>query len=148
MVRYSGIFVIAVLLMGSCSNTDAQDERAESLLEALSTPTTRVLARTVTPPRSCVNVVYKVEGTATGADITMANSTGDTEQAQDRAVPLGGVGGLSIGCVPHGQFLYISAQNTGDSGTIKCIIEADGSVVAQAASNGAYVIAGCDAVAP
>lgn len=100
---------------------------------------------------SCSDVVYFVEGTASSVSITVTDAEGDTEQATNRAVPLSnssGRPGLNIGCVPSGQFLYISAQNEGESGTVTCRIEADGRTVAEATSTGSYVIATCDDVAP
>ncbi|MCP4542702.1 MAG: hypothetical protein GY832_36735 [Chloroflexi bacterium] len=43
----------------------------------------------------------------------------------------------------RGDFLYISAQNENDRGTIACEIVVNNVKVETAESSGAYVIAGC-----
>lgn len=91
-------------------------------------------------------VTYKVEGTASSADLTMSTANGGTSQASDKAVPLRnattGVEGISFSAT-RGAFLYISAQNGGESGTITCIIEVDGVEVVRNTSSGGYTIATC-----
>lgn len=95
--------------------------------------------------RSCKDVHYFVEGSASSADITMQRAQG-TEQASIN-VPLTSESGpgFRTGCYPNDTFVYISAQNRGESGTIECRIEADGETISQARSSGAYAIAQCDA---
>lgn len=91
-------------------------------------------------------VTYKVQGSATGADLTMSTANGGTSQASGKAVPLRnattGTEGISFSA-SRGTFLYISAQNTGESGTITCIIEVDGIEMVRNTSSGAYTIATC-----
>lgn len=93
---------------------------------------------------STSRVVYKVHGTATSVSWTVQTPTG-TKQG-DADVPLmntGGTEGLQF-TFPAGEFVYISAQNQGESGTVECIIEVDGVEVSRNASTGAYQIAQCD----
>lgn len=92
-------------------------------------------------------VTYKVEGSASGADLTMSTANGGTSQASGKAVPLRNVTtgeeGISF-TARRGTFLYLSAQNIGESGTITCIIEVDGVPLVRNTSSGAYTIATCD----
>jgi hypothetical protein len=75
----------------------------------------------------------------------MESGTG-TVQQNDKAVPLGtkssGTRGISV-TMMRGHFAYLSAQNTGASGTITCRITVDGVVVSTNTSSGAYAIASC-----
>lgn len=92
-------------------------------------------------------VVYKVGGTASQADITYRNSTGDTSQQDNIDVPLtrksDGGQGLILENMHRGDFLYISAQNQDRYGSITCSIEVDGVVVKTNTSHGAFTIATC-----
>ena len=83
-------------------------------------------------------------------DIAIQNRGGNTEQASNRSVPLGtdDRNGLHIGTMGCGAFVYISAQNQGESGSVKCRIEVDGVTLEQATSTGAYVIASCSGTVP
>ncbi|WP_426303153.1 hypothetical protein [Arthrobacter sp. R-11] len=94
---------------------------------------------------STVTVLYEVEGTATGADVTLGSATG-TVQGTGKAVPLTnkttGKRGLTF-MMPRGHFVYLSAQNTGGSGTITCRITVDGEIVSTNTSSGGYSIASC-----
>lgn len=87
-------------------------------------------------------VTYWVKGTADSASLTYNNQSGNTEQKSEVDVPWH----LKFEA-ERGQFLYISAQNNGESGTIKTQIIVDGDVIAESESEGAYVIASCDASA-
>jgi len=97
--------------------------------------------------RSTHTVTYKVGGTASYADITYSNASGDTAQQSDVDVPLrrksDGGEGIQMHGVPEGTFLYISAQNGQSSGTITCTIEVDGIPVKTNQSSGGYTIATC-----
>ena len=91
-----------------------------------------------------VEVVYYVDGTARSADITIETPTGTSQQSVD--IPLvnrGGTRGLRFTFSP-GSFVYISAQNRGETGTVRCGIEIDGITIAENTSQGAYSIAQCD----
>lgn len=88
-------------------------------------------------------VTYKVTGTARRASLMYYNSSGGSEQ---RTVRLPWQ--MTFGPEESEQFLYISAQNEGDSGTITCEILVNGHRVKRSTSSGAYVIATCDATGP
>jgi len=92
-------------------------------------------------------VTYKVEGTTKGASITYENSSGDTSQQSDVDVPLtrksDGGHGIELYNMHGGDFLYISAQNNQEYGSVTCIIEVDGVVVKRNTSSGGFTIATC-----
>ncbi len=81
-------------------------------------------------------VEYKITGTASKVFVTLSNATGGTEQFDNVHVP-------------HtytfekftNWFLYVSAQNLGESGSVTVTIYLNGAVVATSTSSGAYVIA-------
>ena len=81
-------------------------------------------------------VEYKITGTASRVFVTFTNATGGTEQYNNVSVP-------------HTYrfdtftdwFLYISAQNLGEYGSVTVTIYLNGEVVATSTSSGAYVIA-------
>lgn len=100
---------------------------------------------TTTTERGPTNVVtYRWSGTANGVNVTMTNRQGNTEQASNRANDQE----LTIGSMRRGGFVYISVQNTGDSGSVECEIEVDGTIIERASSTGAYVIASCSGTVP
>lgn len=81
------------------------------------------------------SVHYKVTGTASSVSITINNDTGGTEQATVD-VPYS-----KIYSDYYDDFLYISAQNQGNSGSVTVSIYVNGNLVEQATSTGPYVIA-------
>jgi hypothetical protein len=83
-------------------------------------------------------ITYQVVGTARSASITYENMQGGTEQG-DYKLPIKKEWTYT-GSVPAGQFLYISAQNDSESGTVTCQILVDGTVWKTSTSSGAYVI--------
>ena len=84
------------------------------------------------------DIKYSVSGTASTEDITMSNKDDNTEQKDDVSVPWS----YSFTKTDSEyQFLYISAQNQHDSGTVTVKILIDGETVETATSEGAYVIA-------
>jgi hypothetical protein len=88
------------------------------------------------------HVVYFVDGTARGADLTLSTPTGLSQQSAD--VPVinrQGLRGLRF-VFPPGARLYLSAQNSG-VGSIDCRIEVDGKIVSRNESAGAYSIVTC-----
>ncbi len=96
---------------------------------------------TGTSPSNTANstyvVMYEVTGSATNADFTYENSSGGTEQATywlPKTIDFLG---------QYGDFVYISAQNNDDSGSIQCRILINGVEYKKARSSGAYVIASC-----
>ncbi|MFH1051219.1 MAG: hypothetical protein V1779_09880 [bacterium] len=81
-------------------------------------------------------VEYKISGTAIKVDVTLNNSSGGTEQYDDVTLP-------------HSyqyrsfndNFVYISAQNQGQSGSVTVSIYHKGILFKTSTSSGAYVIA-------
>ena len=83
-------------------------------------------------------ITYRVEGTAHTVDLTYNNASGNTEQKDDVRLPW-----QMTFTVPRGEFLYVSAQNQGTTGSVKCVILVDGLPAERAESSGEYVIATC-----
>lgn len=105
-----------------------------------------------TPEAPVTHVVeYFVAGSAETADITYSTADGSTAQQSGVDVPItkkaDGSPGIKLTGVHAGAFLYISAQNGGDAGTITCEIAVDGETVKHAESSGAYTIVTCSATA-
>ncbi|GAA3189660.1 hypothetical protein GCM10010532_004850 [Dactylosporangium siamense] len=86
------------------------------------------------PPAPPDAFTYVVSGSAATVDVTYQDADGDASQQSGVRVPWS----LSIGS--GSDFLYVSAQNQGDSGTVTCSIRNNGRVVKQSTSSGAYVI--------
>ena len=91
------------------------------------------------PSSSCENVTYRISGTATQVSITLENADGNTEQFDPVDVPYT----KWLGCIPTRQFVYISAQNAGETGTVECAITRGNGTVSSSRSSGAFVIASC-----
>ncbi|MDP3878709.1 MAG: hypothetical protein Q8Q07_00170 [Dehalococcoidales bacterium] len=85
-----------------------------------------------TPPK----IIYEITGTADEVDVTLNNATGGTEQYSSVSVPKK----YSFSSFPD-SFLYISAQNQGEYGTVRVSIYVDGKLFKTSSSSGAYVIA-------
>ena len=81
-------------------------------------------------------VEYKIWGSATSVFITLSNSTGGTEQYSDVILPK-----VYSYSYFSDNFLYISAQNNGSSGTVNVECYYEGVLKDSAHSEGAYVIA-------
>jgi hypothetical protein len=73
----------------------------------------------------------------------MENSSGNSEQKETVVLPWD-----QSFAVRRGQFVYVSAQNKDDGGSIRCEILVNGTVVEQAESTGAYTIATCSGAVP
>lgn len=89
---------------------------------------------------------YYVTGTASGADVTYTTGSGTSQASVD--LPLmnkSGKQGIQMVGDAAPDFLYISAQNSGESGEVMCQITVDGVVVAQNTASGAFMIATCQA---
>jgi hypothetical protein len=85
-----------------------------------------------------ISVTYYVSGVYL-ADLTMENGTGGTEQKEGVVLPY-----TRTISMKKGDFMYISAQNALDHGTIKCEILVNGVTFKKAESSGAYTIATCN----
>ncbi len=81
-------------------------------------------------------VEYKISGTATSVNVTLSNSSGGTEQYSDVDLPKNYSYSFFFD-----NFLYISAQNNGSSGTVDVKCYYQGILKNSAHSEGAYVIA-------
>ena len=94
-------------------------------------------------------VVMEVTGSAPMASITVRAGDKSTQQS-DVDVPVvleSGERGLRY-AVEGGEFVYISAQNSTDSGDVTCAITVDGELLVTNTSSGAYVIATCSGRVP
>jgi uncharacterized repeat protein (TIGR02543 family) len=81
-------------------------------------------------------VVYRITGTASSVDVTLNNPTGGTEQYSNVPLPKE----YSYSSFSD-DFVYISAQNQGEYGTVTVSIYVDGVLFKTSSSSGAYVIA-------
>ncbi len=86
-------------------------------------------------------VTYKITGSASRASITYENEQGGTEQG---VVKIPWERSLTAKKL---QFLYISAQNEDEFGSITCEIWVDGIKWRESTSSGAYVISTCSGLA-
>ncbi len=89
-----------------------------------------------------VTVGYNVTGNAQRADLTYTNASGGTEQIEVN-VPYG-----KSFTMKRGSFVYISAQNKGDFGSINCEILFNSQSYKKSTSSGAYKIATCSGKVP
>jgi hypothetical protein len=87
-------------------------------------------------------VIYRVYGDAYLADITMQVPTG-TRQVANIELPA-----EETWLMPSGAFVYVSAQNNDESGSITCEIVVDGKVISRNTSEGGYTIASCQGAVP
>lgn len=91
-------------------------------------------------------VHYEVTGDGSGsASITAQTPTGTSQSTTD--LPLtnkSGTEGLIFSGFSHGDFLYISAQNQDEYGSVTCRIKVGDTVVSENTANGAYQIATCE----
>lgn len=90
---------------------------------------------TYTAP-SYPTVKYEIRGTARSVDITLNNPTGGTEQYSNAGLP----SNFTYNDFKD-NFLYISAQNQGEYGTVTVNILVNGILYKTSTSSGAYVIA-------
>lgn len=106
-------------------------------------PTYAPYSTPVTTACPC-SVVYEVEGTATGTDVTLQADTGRVQQT-NLAIPLTDKSTGSRGfrfTSPSGSRVYISALNAGPSGTISCRITVNGNVVSTNSGDSVATCAG------
>jgi hypothetical protein len=77
-----------------------------------------------------------ITGTASSVSVTLSNPTGGTEQYIDVYLPCT----YSYSSFPA-NWLYISAENNGESGTVTVTIYVKGYLYKTSTSSGAYTIA-------
>ena len=82
------------------------------------------------------DVEYKVTGSASTVSVTYTNRDGGTSQESDVSIPWS----YSFKGSPN-DFVYISAQNQGESGSVTVTIYKNGSSFKTSTSDGAFVIA-------
>ena len=89
-----------------------------------------------TTPYYGPEVEYKITGTAKKVFVTLSNATGGTEQYDSVYLP-------KTYTYYHfdNWFMYISAQNLGETGSVEVAIYHRGKLIDSASSYGAYVIA-------
>lgn len=85
-------------------------------------------------------MVYNV--TCSSCDLTYSDSGGNTQQ-----VSMSSTWELKFDA-DKGQFLYVSAQNNNNSGSVSVSIKCRGKTIDDANSSGAYVIATASGSAP
>ena len=83
-------------------------------------------------------VVYELSGTAKASDITYTTPSG-MEQTNGTRLPW-----RKKFKAEAGEFLSVSGQNPGTSGTTRCTITVDGTPIKRGQSSGAYAIVSCD----
>lgn len=86
-------------------------------------------------PEGFHRVQYQVDGSARRASLTYQNASGGTEQ-KTVALPVS-----MVFDAPSGRFVYLSAQNGDQQGTIHVAITVDGRVLQEATSSSRYGIA-------
>jgi hypothetical protein len=123
-----GLMFLGVI--GRALNLPASDGRSPSSGDS-SSP-----ARRPTAP-STYKVTYIVTGSAESISFTINNAQGNTEQGE-KFLPY-----REEFDVEPGFFAYISAQNQGDRGSVKCRILVNDREWQEAESVGAYKIASC-----
>jgi len=103
------------------------------------TPTPTITYIPVTYP----TVVYEITGSAYFASVTLSNRAGGTEQYANVAIPWSYTDKSF-----SGSFLYISAQNQGEYGSITVSIYVNNNLFKKSTSSGAYVIATASGTRP
>lgn len=81
-------------------------------------------------------VTYRVTGSATRASLTYESSSGSTSQQSNVALPWS-----TNRPAKNGDFLYISAQNAGQTGCVNVAIISGDKTLESSQSCGAFVIA-------
>ncbi|HNT76392.1 MAG TPA: hypothetical protein PKH77_15360, partial [Anaerolineae bacterium] len=125
-INWIGIFFVVILgVVGTlCCLIQFSRILLPSTSDVYSTPTT-------------YRVTYKITGTASRASLTYQNAQGGTEQT---VVSIPWKESL---IVESGDFLYLSAQNEGEFGSVTCEIWVNDVKWKESTSQGAYVIATC-----
>ena len=85
------------------------------------------------------DVEYKVYGSGGSFDVTISNKNDGTSQYDN----VSSGWNYSFHTDDANRFLYVSAQNQNDSGTVTTEIHIDGKKKKSSTSTGAYVIASC-----
>lgn len=122
------LFFIFIVLPWSCSLFNSGPSRPVSTPSAIPSFS------------SSHSVAYRVTGTASKVSLTYNNAQGGSEQISSAAVPW-----FKQFSAESGTFLYVSAQNSDESGgTVHVEIIVDGSPVRQSDASGFAAIADCN----
>ena len=113
------IVIVISVVIATCLGGESTDTRAPD-----------------STPVSYPTVVYEITGSAHYASVTLSNRTGGTEQYGKVSIPWSYTDKSF-----SGSFLYISAQNLGEYGTVTVSIYVNGELYKTSTSSGAYVIA-------
>lgn len=118
----------AAFTLAGCSQPTREEQALANLQE-------RIDARGGFPG----SVTYEISGTAETVSITMETPTGTSQQAEVSLPWESSSQDFNVG-----DSVYVSAQNEGESGTVRCKITGmTGKVLAENSSSGAYTIATC-----
>ena len=120
------IFILIAVGIGTCLGDNSTDTYTPS-----------------STPVSYPTIVYEITGTATYASVTLNNGGGGTEQYSNVSIPWSYTEKSF-----SDNFLYVSAQNQGDRGTVTVKIYVDGELFKTSTSSGAYVIASASGLRP
>lgn len=126
-----GTLVLLLVVGAVASNTNSSTSR----------PSQIPIQRDPAPPVAR-DVTYESGGSASRGAMTMITPSGTSQVT--RTVPHSS----THSGFRSGDFLYVSVQNQGDSGSISCAISAGGRVLASNRSSGAYAIVTCEARMP
>lgn len=118
-------FVLAVILLVVLIGVCGGGERPSSFVPSDS---------------STVHVSLQIRGRG---DLTYNNAGGNTEQRSGAGSADGEWGQVASYRAGRGEFVYLSIQNSHETGSVECRILVDGEVIESARSSGAYVIASC-----
>lgn len=81
-------------------------------------------------------IKYEVTGSAKSVSLTIENSSGGTSQFSDKSLPW-----TYTFTSKYDTWLYCSAQNQGNAGTVTVKLYTNNEIFKQSTSEGAYVIA-------
>jgi hypothetical protein len=119
--------VVAALVLAGCSSSG--DEAVDDDAAVDYAPVTS-------------EVVYEVEGDPAYAEVTLETPTGSTQVSPDLPMGFKDGGKLTYTFSP-GDFVYISAQNPDEYGSVTCRITVNGEVISENTASGSYAIATC-----
>jgi len=95
------------------------------------------LTPTALPPNTLL-VTYQVGGATSRASVTCVNAQGGTEQHTEASVPWQ----MDFGA-HNGTFVYVSAQNLSDWGSVSCRILINRRPWRSSSSSGGFAVASC-----
>ena len=127
-----GVILLVIVISALSKSKSSSTTSASS---ANSSTSEYVLPAAVTPTGV---VTYSISGNFTSASLTYQTPTGSTQKVIYQA------GNVQTATFDAGGFVYLSAQNDGDSGSVTCTITEDGTVMSTNTATGAYTIATCN----